>query len=270
MNNKEVWKDVKGYEGLYQVSDFGNVRSLDRISNNRSICGRRLKQINDKNGYKKVMLFKKGSHIYIGVHRLVAKTFLLNPHNYPQVNHKDENKSNNCVNNLEWCSSRYNSNYGTRNRRISQAMYNGKNSMKVVQLNKEGKPIKVWESVHQIERETGYRHTDICACCNSHKSNHTYKTYFWIYYSDYVKMNSKDIKNYIEFRNKRHYHNNTANSKKVVQLDNNKIVHVWSSIKEAARNGFSCPHVSQCCNGLRKHTGGYSWEFYDKYIKSNK
>ena len=102
MNNKEVWKDVKGYEGLYQVYDFGNVRSLDRTINSRSICGRRLKQFNDKNGYKKVVLFKKGSHIYIGVHRLVAQAFIPNPNNYPQVNHKDENKSNNCVNNLEW------------------------------------------------------------------------------------------------------------------------------------------------------------------------
>ena len=126
---KEIWKDIKGYENLYQVSNLGNVRVLDRhvnsgIKYNNKVKrkGQILKQFLKKNGYLQVVLSNNNTRKYIAVHRLVAETFLQNTHNLPQVNHKDENKLNNCVDNLEWCTAKYNCNYGTRTKRISKKL----------------------------------------------------------------------------------------------------------------------------------------------------
>lgn len=102
---KEIWKDVPGYEGLYEVSNWGNVRSL----NYRGKKGVHiLSPGTDKKGYKRVILFKDDKGTTFQVHRLVASTFLVNPNNLPQVNHKDKNPGNNIVENLEWCSLKYN------------------------------------------------------------------------------------------------------------------------------------------------------------------
>lgn len=121
---KEVWKDIPGFENLYQVSNFGNVKVLDRIcnsaiKNNNKVLrkGKILKQYN-KRGYLQVSLSKNNKRYYFSVHRLVAMTFIPNPNNLPQINHKDENTLNNCIENLEWCTPKYNCNYGTRNSRI--------------------------------------------------------------------------------------------------------------------------------------------------------
>lgn len=116
---KRIWKDIPGFEGLYQVSNDGKVRSLNY---NRTGKKQILKQSMDRGGYKMVQLWKNNKKETCKVHRLVAQTFIPNPNNWPQVNHKDENKSNNHISNLEWCTQEYNSNYGTRNERISVAM----------------------------------------------------------------------------------------------------------------------------------------------------
>jgi len=111
----EAWKDIKGYESLYQVSSFGRVRSLDRVTpNGRVYYGKILKRTLDRYGYFKVTLSINGCHFTKYVHRLVASAFLPNPNDYPQVNHIDENKENNNYKNLEWCTESYNSNYGNR------------------------------------------------------------------------------------------------------------------------------------------------------------
>lgn len=114
----EVWKDIKGYEGFYQISNTGKVRSLDRelLKSNGVIetrKGQLMSQIKDKDGYMRVALRKIDFRITFGVHRLVAEAFIKNPSNLPEVNHKDEDKENNYVNNLEWCTAIYNINYGT-------------------------------------------------------------------------------------------------------------------------------------------------------------
>ena len=119
----EEWRDIKGYEGLYQVSNLGRVKSLARKTNNQYGKKERLMtQKLDKDGYKRVGLNKNGKQIYYGVHRLVAQAFISNPNNYPQINHKDEDKSNNKVDNLEWCDGKYNQNYGTINERRTQKL----------------------------------------------------------------------------------------------------------------------------------------------------
>lgn len=106
---KEIWKDIEGYEGIYQVSNTGKVRSLDRKVWNYTKKGRILKMHNNGHGYYNVSLHSKEKnekHVYI--HILVAKAFIPNPNNYEQVNHKDFNKLNNCVDNLEWVSRKQN------------------------------------------------------------------------------------------------------------------------------------------------------------------
>lgn len=122
---EEFWKDIKGYEGFYQVSNLGRVKSLAKYQkgNGGSIFWRKetiLKPANSGRGYLMVVLIKNKKRKSYILHRLVADAFIPNPYNLPQVNHKDENKTNNVVSNLEWCDNKYNSNYGTRNIRIIQ------------------------------------------------------------------------------------------------------------------------------------------------------
>ena len=125
----EVWKDIEGYEGIYQVSSLGRVRSLDRVytmKNGRpySRKGILMQLREEKHGYIEVKLclqYKKKNH---KVHRLVAQAFIENPHNLPFINHKDENKQNNRVENLEWCTPLYNSNYGMCKTKISASHKN--------------------------------------------------------------------------------------------------------------------------------------------------
>lgn len=131
--DKEVWKDVKGYEGLYQVSNLGRVRSLDHIDTlGRHRKERILAGGLGSEGYLTIILCRDGKHKTHIIHRLVAQAFLDNSDNLPQVNHKDEDKTNNVVSNLEWCTAAYNMNYGTRNKRARKAI-----------TRKQGKPVYV-------------------------------------------------------------------------------------------------------------------------------
>ena len=157
--NKEIWKDIEEYEGLYQVSDNGRVRSLkygkERI----------LKPERCKNGYLRVNLCKNEKQKHFLVHRLVALTFITNPNNLPQINHKDEDKTNNSVQNLEWCDQKYNHNYGTINQRISEKMTNGKLSKPVLQFTLDGKFVREFKSGMDIKRNLGYSCGNISSCC---------------------------------------------------------------------------------------------------------
>ena len=123
----EEWRDIKGYEGLYQVSNHGNVKRIEHIDTHcrqgsRVIKEYKKKASHDGKGYLFVILSKENKKVARRVHRLVAETFIDNPNNYPQVNHKDENKENNTVDNLEWCDAHYNINYGDANKRRSKTV----------------------------------------------------------------------------------------------------------------------------------------------------
>lgn len=166
---KEIWKDIKGYEGYYQVSNLGRVKSLDRInSRGFQMIGKPLNINKLVSGYCTVSLCKNGKPIICLVHRLVAETFIPNPENLPCVNHKDENPSNNCVDNLEWCTHLYNMNYGTRNKRLSEnhkGVINTHKSTPILQYSLDNKFIKEYPSMAEVNRQLGYSQAGISRCC---------------------------------------------------------------------------------------------------------
>lgn len=160
---QEIWKDISDYKGLYQVSNLGRIKSKRKI----------LKPINGE--YLKVGLSKNGIQKTLTIHRLVAQTFIENSNNYNFVNHKDENKHNNTINNLEWCSSLYNCNYGTRNKKISE----NQSKYKIIQKDKEGNIIKVWKNIWELTHNTNYKKDNISCCCRG-KYKYAYG-YKWEY-----------------------------------------------------------------------------------------
>lgn len=127
----------------------------------------------------RVVLQKEGDIKNKTIHRLVAEAFIPNPLNLPQVNHKDEDKTNNRVENLEWCDSKYNTNYGTCVDRRSKKFINGKKSKIVLQYSLDLILIKEWPSVREIQRQFGYKQGHISECCRGELK--TYKGYIWKY-----------------------------------------------------------------------------------------
>lgn len=122
---EEIFKDIEGYEGLYQISNYGRVKSLKNRQGNVQL----LKQQVKPNGYCQVSLYKNNKYGYFNVHRLVAIAFIPNPNNLPEVNHIDEDPTNNRVDNLEWCTRSYNINYGNRNSKVSEKAKNWKHTL---------------------------------------------------------------------------------------------------------------------------------------------
>lgn len=168
--NMEIWKDIKGFEGYYQVSNQGNVRSLDRIVENGGRLITRKGQVLCKGlssyGYYHVVLSKGGKHKNFRVNRLVAEAFVPNPNNYPHVNHKNEIKTDNRAENLEWCTGQYNHNYGTIKKRISDSGRNCKvKSKRVAQIDLQGNIVAVFPSTMEVQRQLGYSNGNISNCC---------------------------------------------------------------------------------------------------------
>lgn len=153
----EILKQIDGYPE-YWVSSIGNVYS--------SMKGgfKKLKPVKDKGGYLSVRLYNKNRK-WFKIHRLVAQAFIQNTENLPQVNHKNEDKTDNRVCNLEWCTAKYNINYGSRNYRMAVTNINGSKSKTVYQYNLESGFMKEWSSTHEIERQTGFSRGNISACC---------------------------------------------------------------------------------------------------------
>lgn len=169
---KELWRDIKDYKGHYQVSNLSRVKSI-KFGKERI-----LKPVTNSSGYLFVKLCKDGKAKAFTVHRLVAEAFLPNPHNYSCVNHKDENKQNNNVSNLEWCTYKYNSNYGTAIQRTSQKRINGKCSKKVYQYTLDGQFVREWESTAECGRN-GFNQGHVAACCQGKLKKH--KDSIWRY-----------------------------------------------------------------------------------------
>lgn len=178
--NNEIWKDIKGFEGLYQVSNLGNVKSLE--FNNRTTNHQKreklLKSFGNKLGYQRVVLYKNKTKKQILVHRLVAEVFIPNPNNLPQVNHKDENPANNCIDNLEWCSHKYNCNYGNFKEKVSKGI-----KKSVIQFTKDFQYLRTWEGMIDVERQLGISCSLISMCCKGKLK--TAGGYRWQYQQEY-------------------------------------------------------------------------------------
>lgn len=143
---EEIWKDIEGYEGLYQVSDLGRVKSF--------ATSRVLKPYRNKAGYLLVYLCKNGKRKTHRIHRLVAQSFIPNPENKPEVNHLDENKTNNMVSNLEWSTRKENLNHGTRNERIS---------IPIIATNLKTGEFREFYGAHECARQLGSHQQNISA-----------------------------------------------------------------------------------------------------------
>lgn len=167
----EIWKPIKGYEGLYEVSNLGRIKSLNY---NHTGKEKILKPTKDRYGYLQVTLCKNNIKKQYTVHRLVAEAFIDNPDNLPQVNHKDENKQNNNVDNLEWCDAKYNSNYGTGIERRAKSR-----QIPIIQYTLDGEFVREWDSAIQAEREGGFSNSHIIAVCKGKRPHH--KGYIWRY-----------------------------------------------------------------------------------------
>jgi hypothetical protein len=171
---KEEWRAVPGYEGLYELSNMGWVRSLDRIVRASGVSKRRafghvLNPYTNKLRYQYVALSKDGKSKTLSLHRLVANVFVPNPNNYSIINHKDENPSNNRADNLEWCTQMYNVHYGTGMERGDAKSNHGR--MAVDKLDLNGNYICSYRSISEAAEAVGVRKQSICACLKGKHSN---------------------------------------------------------------------------------------------------
>ena len=152
-------KDIKGYEGLYAVTPEGEVYGYKRR--------KFLKPMTNYKGYLYVVLYKDNEHKHYFIHRLVAETYIPNLENLPQINHKDENKTNNCLQNLEWCDASYNINYGTRNDKIKKP---------ILQFTLDGEFVREWPSTTDVGKKVK---SSICECLKGKQK--TAYGYLWKY-----------------------------------------------------------------------------------------
>ena len=162
---KEIWRDIKGYEGKYMVSNLGRVKSLNYSNTGKEGI---LNARDNGKGYLRVILWKDGKDKKYRINRLVAQAFIPNPDNLPEVNHKDEDKTNNRVDNLEWCSRQYNIEYSQ-----------GK---AVIGINKVSGLIAEFPSASEASRQTGINSRNICACLKGRQKSTG--GFYWHYASE--------------------------------------------------------------------------------------
>lgn len=186
---EETWKDIENYPN-YQVSNFGRIKSKERYARThihnkdgmRKVKETILKTLHNRRGYLRTTLYNENGRYQCFIHRLVAQAFIPNPNNLPAVNHKDENKLNNCVDNLEWCDNKYNNNYGTRGERISKTKIENCNKAKPViciELN------KTFSSIMEAQRQLNINNSHISRCCLGKEK--TAGGYHWKYLKEMKK-----------------------------------------------------------------------------------
>lgn len=161
---EEIWKDIKGFNGKYQVSNTGKVRQGNKLLN----------QYDNGKGYLNVSLYFNKKNITGRVNRLVAQEFVDNPNEYKFVNHKDENKKNNNANNLEWCTLKYNNNYGNRINKFKQKIYK-----KILQYDLNNCLIREWDSISESAEKLKISISGIVACAKGKYKQ--FKGFIWRY-----------------------------------------------------------------------------------------
>lgn len=171
----EIWKDIPGFEGLYQLSSFGRVKSFPRETTRGGIMAVGI----GTTGYYYVKLTKNGKRKHLRIHRSLAELFIPNPENKPCINHKDGNKLNNSFDNLEWCTSSENNFHGYRTGLIPRNR--DKIKKPVIQLDRFGIIVKIWPSATDVQKQLGINAPTISKCCNKRGANKTAGGFFWEY-----------------------------------------------------------------------------------------
>lgn len=211
---EEIWRDIEGYEGFYQVSTWGRVRSLDRIvadgrTSYKTLKGKIIKETSAR-GYRKVRLTKDGKQTAYFVHRLVAQTFVPNPENKAEVDHTDTNPGNNRVENLRWATRLENNRNSLTRKKRSDGLKGNKNHMyekygkdnpnskAIFQITKDGNILRKWIGISEAARQTGARHQNIVFCCQG-KLNSS-GGFRWIYASELDDFLIEKMKRAIEKR----------------------------------------------------------------------
>lgn len=251
-----IWKPAAGYEDSYEVSTAGDVRSIDKLVHNSSTeyirKGRMLAQRMANSGYLQVNLWNNNKRKVCYVHRLVAETFIPNPQEFPQVNHKDEERTNNNVYNLEWCTRKYNMNYGTFPQKRRERALRDRNaigiSKKVYQYDYSGSLINTYPSLHEVERCTGIKQDKISKSCRKKGSHRTCNGYVW----SFEPMSIDEIKRVLFYC-----------PKPVFQLSiEGETINKFNTAKDAAK-AMNCNAngIQLCCRGLRVTCCGYKWKF---------
>lgn len=164
--NKEVWKDIQGYEGLYKVSSLGRIKNVKGLIRKPRLY---------KDGYFDIKLSKNGKNKTKRINRLVALAFIPNPNNYPMVNHKDENKLNNRIDNLEWCTNKYNCNYGTAIERMAKAI-----SKPIIMCDLNGNDLKEFKSLLDASNYLNKPNSSTISNCLNGRYKSAYG-YIWKY-----------------------------------------------------------------------------------------
>ena len=242
----EVWRDVPEYEGLYQVSNLGRIKRLKGVTIRRNgyripIPERILNGILIK-GYMGVSLSKDFKKKRAAIHRLVAMAFIPNPNNLPIINHKDENKLNNRVENLEWCNHQYNNTYGTApQRRYITRKENNSLCKPVLQYGLNGIFIKEYPSIKEASETLNLRDSTISLACNCYKRLVTCGGFQW-------KFKSSD-KIITDIRNP------------IFQFDkDNNLINQFLSVHEASKiTGVSNTAIHNCLSGRSNTAGGFIW-----------
>lgn len=245
----EKWLPVIGFENYYEVSNLGRVRSKRRVSVNHltgrvHIVGQILKQQIYKHGYPGVSLSTpdRGERKRAYTHQLVAAAFIGNPNNYHDINHKDENKANNTVSNLEYCDRKHNVNWGTQPERKKETMYDNtiKRFSDVIQYDMQMKEVARYSNAGVASRVTGFGQGSICRCCRGERNSAF--GYIWRYASQNFK------------------------TRKILCYDlDGKLLQVFNSMKEAAESVGktikNIPNIISCCKGNTNTAYGYKWKY---------
>lgn len=243
----EIWANIKCYDE-YSVSNKGRVKrhpyyKLVRGGGKQFFEEKILRPQKRKFGYLGVFLSKNGRCKPFLIHRLVAIAFIPNPNNLPQVNHKDENPSNNHVSNLEWCDQKYNSNYGTCPKRISEKLRNGKLSIPVKQYTLDGTFIRGYPSAIEASRNTNIAVSGITSCCNK-KYTHS-GGFIWRYKNDNINISP---------------HKNI-----ILQIKDEKIINEFTNITLASKQtGISRTSISNNLGGRSMSAGGFVWKYKNR------
>lgn len=253
----EVWKDIEGFEGQYEISNFGRVKSVSRvvyfIGRNQfgseflahKVCPERILKTYIRGRYEHIGLRKESNNFNFPVHRLVAIHFIENPNGLPIINHKDENPLNNRVDNLEWCDTKYNANYGTRNERIAEKLKERPEYyIPVLCYDLENNFVKRYESAEQASKELNISSGGITSCCRLYKGRASAGGYKWKYADSDLDISSIEYKPLKKF---------------VHQFDlEGKYINTFDSLSEVARNlGKDIRNVSKAVKkGLAY---GYVW-----------